>query len=223
MRTISKDKIMFVTNLESRWTIVAALTLALTVGAGSAFSAEKHGRGHGTEKAHSGGGHMKSGGHMNGGQMGDHHDFDFGESGKASEVSRDIEVTMRDNFYEPEEINVKAGETIRFKITNKGEFLHEFGLGTAAMHAKHQKQMAVMMEHGMIEADRINHDKMKMDHGSGGMKGMSMAHDDPNSLLLEPGKSGEIIWKFTKATELEFACNIPGHYQSGMMGPLKVK
>ncbi|MBC8452067.1 MAG: cupredoxin domain-containing protein [Rhodospirillaceae bacterium] len=187
-----------------------------------ALSAGKHGGGHGTEKM-PGGGHMKSGGHMkDGGQMGGHHGFDFGEPGKASEVSRDIKITMRDNRYEPEEINVKAGETIRFKITNKGEFLHEFGLGTAAMHAEHQKQMMVMMEHGMIEPDRINHDKMKMDHGSGGMKGMSMAHDDPNSLLLEPGKSGEIIWKFTKATELEFACNIPGHYESGMMGPLKV-
>ena len=211
---------MIVTNTKSRWTMAAAIALALTVGAGSAFSAGKHGGGHGhdTAKEKMGGGHMKGGGHMGG-----HHGFDFGEPGKASEVSRDIEITMRDNLYEPEEINVKAGETIRFKITNKGEFLHEFGLGTAAMHAKHQKQMMVMMEHGMIEADRINHDKMKMDHGSGGMQGMSMAHDDPNSLLLEPGKSGEIIWKFTKATELEFACNIPGHYESGMMGPLKVK
>lgn len=210
---------MFVTNLKSRWTIVAAITLAFTVGAGSAYSADKHGGGHGNDTAKE----KMSGGHMKGGQMGDHHGFVFGEPGKASEVSRDIEITMRDNFFEPEVINLKAGETIRFKITNKGEFLHEFGLGTAAMHAKHQKQMMVMMEHGMIEADRINHDKMKMDHGSGGMKGMSMAHDDPNNLLLEPGKSGEIIWKFTKATELEFACNIPGHYQSGMMGPLKVK
>jgi uncharacterized cupredoxin-like copper-binding protein len=184
-----------------------------------ALSAGKHGGGHGHDTANE----KAGGGHMKGGHMGDHHGFDFGEPGKASEVDRDIEITMRDNLYEPEEINVKAGETIRFKITNKGEFLHEFGLGTAAMHAKHQKQMMVMMEHGMIEADRINHDKMKMDHSSGGMKGMSMAHDDPNSLLLEPGKSGEIIWKFTKATELEFACNLPGHYQSGMMGPLKVK
>lgn len=181
-----------------------------------AHAAGKHGGGHGhdTVKGQTGGGHMKDG------HMGDHHSFDFGAPGKASEVNRDIEIIMRDNFYEPEEISVKAGETIRFKITNKGEFLHEFGLGTAAMHAKHQEQMMVMMEHGMIEADRINHDKMKMDHGSGGM---SMSHDDPNSLLLEPGKSGEIIWKFTKATELEFACNLPGHYQSGMMGPLKVK
>jgi len=41
--------------------------------------------------------------------------------------------------------------------------------------------------------------------------------------LLEPGKSGEVIWKFTKPTKLEFACNVPGHYQSGMVGKIKFK
>ena len=45
-----------------------------------------------------------------------------------------------------------------------------------------------------------------------------MEHDDPNSILLEPGKSDEIIWKFTQATELAFACNVPGQYDAGMVG-----
>ena len=49
-----------------------------------------------------------------------------------------------------------------------------------------------------------------------------MAHDDPNSVLLEPGKQDEVIWKFTKAMDLEFACNVPGHYDSGMMGPIHI-
>ena len=82
------------------------------------------------------------------------------------------------------------------------------------MHKAHQKEMIMMMEHGMIEADRINHDRMKMDMGGG----HKMGHDDPNSVLLEPGKSAEVIWKFSKAGELEFACNLPGHYDSGMVG-----
>jgi uncharacterized cupredoxin-like copper-binding protein len=167
--------------------------------------------------------HAPGQGHMMGGGghgAADHHGVmaAIGEPGKASDVTRTITVTMKDNFYEPEKIEVKAGETIRFKIVNKGEFLHEFGLGTAAMHKDHQKQMTQMMEHGMIEANRINHDRMKMDHGGGHM----MNHDDPNSILLEPGKSGEIIWKFTKPTDLEFACNIPGHYDSGMAGPVRM-
>ena len=55
---------------------------------------------------------------------------------------------------------------------------------------------------------------MKMDMGNG----QTMEHDDPNSVLLEPGAQAEIIWKFTKPMDLEFACNVPGHYDSGMAG-----
>jgi uncharacterized cupredoxin-like copper-binding protein len=57
-------------------------------------------------------------------------------------------------------------------------------------------------------------DHSKMDHG--------MKHDDPNSVLVEPGKTAELTWTFSKATSLEFACNIPGHYQAGMVGKLTV-
>ena len=153
------------------------------------------------------------------GKGGRGHSLDFGEAGKASEVSRTIEVVMQENYYTPENIDVKAGETIRFKITNKGELVHEFNLGTANMHAAHQKEMEVMVEHGVLEADKINHNMMKMDMGGG----KTMEHNDPNSILLEPGKSGEVIWKFTKATALEFACNVPGHYESGMMGQMRIR
>jgi uncharacterized cupredoxin-like copper-binding protein len=54
------------------------------------------------------------------------------------------------------------------------------------------------------------------------MDGHVMSHDDPNAILLEPGDSGEVIWKFTQTTALEFACNVPGHYDSGMMGDISV-
>ena len=76
-----------------------------------------------------------------------------------------------------------------------------------------------MMEHGVLEADKINHDLMKMDMGGG----KTMEHNDPNSLLLEPGKSGEVTWTFAKAGKIEFACNVPGHYDAGMMGPVLFK
>lgn len=100
---------------------------------------------------------------------------------------------MRDNFCEPAQIAVKAGETVRLKVVNKGEILHDFNLGTKNMHAAHQKEMMSMMENGKLEVDRINHEKMKMDRGGG--KGMS--HYVPNSILVEPGTSGEVIWKYT--------------------------
>ena len=193
---------------------IALLAGALTLGTGQAMAAGSHNDGHGSKSTdHMKGGHMK-GGHMTGG-----HSFDFGEPGKAAEVTRTIEIVMKENFYEPEAIEVKAGETIRFKITNKGELVHEFNLGTANMHKAHRKEMEMMVEHGVLEADKINYEMMKMDMGGG----KTMEHDDPNSVLLEPGKSGEIVWKFAKATELEFACNVPGHYDAGMMGHVRFK
>ena len=142
-----------------------------------------------------------------------------GEPGKKADVSRTLEIDMTENRYSQEKITVKAGETIRFVIHNKGELVHEFNIGTPAMHKGHQKEMMMMVDHGVLEADKINHAKMKMDMGGG----KTMEHNDPNSALLEPGKSGEIVWKFSKAGTFEIACNVPGHYDAGMVGELTVK
>lgn len=136
-----------------------------------------------------------------------------GQSGQTTDINRTIEISLEDNYYEPEEIAVMPGETIRFILKNNGEFVHEFNIGTPDMHAAHQDEMALMMEHGMLEPDKINHTMMGMDMGDQMMK-----HDDPNSKLLEPGESSEIIWKFAENGTIEFACNVPGHYDSGMTG-----
>lgn len=78
--------------------------------------------------------------------------------------------------------------------------------------------MAMMVEHGMLEADRINHGAMMGD----GMMGGTMMHDNPSSVLLEPGQTGEIVLKFTGPGDLQFACNVPGHAEGGMVGMLTV-
>jgi uncharacterized cupredoxin-like copper-binding protein len=142
----------------------------------------------------------------------------IGEPAKATAKTRTVQVVMGDNFYEPETIPVKAGETVRFVIKNTGEFLHEFNIGTAAMHAAHQKEMAMMVEHGMLTTTGVDEKKMNMDHSKMPGMGHSMKHDDPNSVLVEPGQTKELTWKFTKQTTLEFACNMPGHYEAGMVG-----
>ncbi len=152
------------------------------------------------------------------GKHGGGHDAKTGAAGIAADVSRTITVTMYDNYYEPEGLTIKEGETVRFVIKNAGEFVHEFNIATAAMHKAHAPEMMMMLEHGVIEADRINWEAAKAMQESMG-HGM---HEEPNSVLLEPGKSGEIIWKFPDHAELEFACNVPGHYDAGMMGKIKL-
>ncbi|KAA2211281.1 cupredoxin domain-containing protein [Teichococcus oryzae] len=154
----------------------------------------------------------------------------FGARGRAQDVKRTVEIVMRDNSYQPQRIQVRAGETVRFRVRNTGELLHEFNIGTAAMHQQHQREMRAMFDSGMMSATSkdamvgMDHSKMPgMNHGTVGHGSMNhsaapMRHDDPNAVLVDPGKTEEMIFKFTKATTLEFACNIPGHYESGMVG-----
>ncbi|PKH36655.1 copper-binding protein [Pseudomonas sp. 43NM1] len=149
--------------------------------------------------------------------------YDFGQPASAAKAQRSVEVVMGDMSFDPKAIDIKAGETIRFVLVNKGQLLHEFNLGDATMHAAHQQEMLKMQQSGMLTPTAMK----EMDHSA--MAGMDhaspehgMQHDDPNSILVPPGKTAELTWTFTKATSLEFACNIPGHYQAGMVGKLTV-
>ena len=137
----------------------------------------------------------------------------IGEKGKTSEIDRIIYVRMFDNYFAPDQIDIKKGETIKFIIENFGELVHEFNIGTKKMHINHETEMMKLIENEILLGDKINYKKMKelakTDH--------SMSHSHSNSVLLEPGKTGEIIWKFNVDTKIEAACNIPGHYESGMI------
>ena len=141
----------------------------------------------------------------------------IGEEGKLSEVNRIIEIKMYDNYYEPSEIKVKKGETIKFIVYNYGELVHEFNIATKEMHIKHQPEMMKMVENQILLADKIDKKKMK----EMAKKDHSMAHSHSNSVLLEPSEIGEIIWKFSTNAILEAACNVPGHYEIGMVADIK--
>lgn len=49
-----------------------------------------------------------------------------------------------------------------------------------------------------------------------------MQHAEPNMITLEPGKSGDLVWKFDEVGTVDFACLIPGHLEAGMVGKVKV-
>ena len=151
------------------------------------------------------------------------HTYAFGHPAPADKATRTVEVTLQDISFSPKALDVKAGETVRFVLVNKGQLLHEFNLGDAAMHAAHQKEMLQMQQSGMLTPTGMGRggmDHSSMGHGSMDMPGMK--HDDPNSVLVEPGKTAELTWTFARADNLEFACNVPGHYQAGMVGKVNV-
>ena len=141
----------------------------------------------------------------------------IGEKGNANEVDRIIEVKMYDNFYKPNEFKIKKNETIKFIVHNYGELVHEFNIATKEMHLKHQPEMMKMAENEILLVDKIDKKKMK----EMAKKDHSMSHSHANSVLLEPNENAEIIWKFNTEAKLEAACNIPGHYETGMIAKIK--
>jgi len=142
----------------------------------------------------------------------------IGSKGNVNDVSRVIKVVMYDNYYEPSSFQINVGETIKFEVENAGELVHEFNIANKMMHIKHQPEMEKMVENEILFADSIDKDKMKkmakMDK--------SMGHSHSNSVLLEPKQKGNIIWKFDNAINIEVACNVPGHYQAGMIAKVNI-
>ena len=142
----------------------------------------------------------------------------IGSKGKSSDVSRTIKVKMYDNYYEPNSFNIKKGETIKFEVSNLGELVHEFNIANAMMHLKHQPEMEKMVENEILLGDKIDKDQM---HKMAAMD-KSMGHSHSNSVLLAPKEKGIIIWKFENAVDIEIACNVPGHYQAGMIAAVNL-
>ncbi|KQU87642.1 hypothetical protein ASC78_26060 [Variovorax sp. Root318D1] len=126
------------------------------------------------------------------------HDADeaIGKPGVAAKATRTIHVDMTDGMrFNPASISVKQGETVRFVVKNSGQLKHELVLGTEKELKEHYEAMK---------------------------KNPEMEHADPNMVTLAAGKSGEIVWQFTKAGKVDFACLQPGHYDAGMKGAVTV-
>ncbi len=131
-----------------------------------------------------------------------------GTPGKAADATRTITIVARDSEFAPKTVPVKAGETVRVVVRNEGKLVHELTIGTKAMQVEHQSEMLGLAVSGAIEADRIDRAKLGS-HGHG------------NNVILEPGQTGEVVWTFAAAADLEFGCNIPGHYDAGMKGDFR--
>ena len=142
----------------------------------------------------------------------------IGSKGNVADVTRVIKVIMYDNYYEPSSFQIKEGETIKFEVENAGMLVHEFNIANKMMHMKHQPEMMKMVENEILLADSIDKEKMK----KMAKIDKSMSHSHNNSVLLEPKQKADIIWKFDNAINIEIACNVPGHYQAGMIAKVDI-
>lgn len=120
----------------------------------------------------------------------------IGLPGDTTEVARTVVVDMADTMrFSPENLNVKQGETVRLVVRNTGNIRHELTLGTTADLKEHA---ALMLKHP------------------------NMQHKDPNMVQVDPGEVKEVVWKFSKAGKVDFACLQPGHFEAGMKGLVQV-
>lgn len=125
-----------------------------------------------------------------------HDSVAIGKPGIAAKASRTVRIDMTDAMrFTPASVEVKQDETVRFVVTNSGQVRHEMVLGTEQALKEHYALMKKFPE---------------------------MEHADPNMVTVAPGQSGEIVWQFTKAGRIDFACLQPGHYEAGMKGAVKV-
>lgn len=121
---------------------------------------------------------------------------EFGRTGDPKKVTRTVDIEMLDTMrFKPDSITVRQGDTLRLRVRNAGKVLHELVIGT---------------------------DKELQEHAELMKKHPDMEHDEPYMAHIDPGKRGEIVWQFTRTGDFKFACLIPGHFEAGMVGTIKV-
>jgi uncharacterized cupredoxin-like copper-binding protein len=131
----------------------------------------------------------------------------FGTTGDPARASKTVTIEVAEIRYDLEQLAFKAGETIRFVVSNKGEQVHELTIGDAGYQVIAREMMTHMAEMGM--------DLASPDHAA--------RHASARNTVIVPvGETKEIIWTFSKAGSFEFSCNMPGHSEVGMKGSITV-
>ncbi len=130
----------------------------------------------------------------------DSHDADH-EHDEADEGDvRTIEVVMTEFAFEPNEIHVQVGETVRLLLRNEGGVLHD---------------ITTEEFHGDVEAaNSATHDDGNGDH-----------HADVSEFhaAAEAGGTSELVFTAEEAGTFDLFCSVPGHQQLGMTATLIVE
>lgn len=111
-------------------------------------------------------------------------------------VSRTVEVSTSDQLrFEPAELEVEPGETVRFEVTNDGDTVHEFLIGDEAAQADFEGEMA----------------------------GGEMDHDSDAGVSVEPGQTETSDYTFaSEEGEVLAGCHELGHYDAGMVARIVI-
>ncbi|QCI73435.1 MULTISPECIES: copper-resistant cuproprotein CopI [Vibrio] len=87
-------------------------------------------------------------------------------------------------------VDIEPNDVVQFVVMNTGKIDHEFSIGSASEQLEHREMMKNMGNH---------------------------AHDSGSTVTVKPGKAKQMLWHFHGDNNVEFACNIPGHAEAGMV------
>lgn len=90
-------------------------------------------------------------------------------------------------------VDIEPNDVVQFVVMNTGKIDHEFSIGSASEQLEHREMMKNMGNH---------------------------AHDSGSTVKVDPGKAKQLLWHFHGDNNVEFACNIPGHAEAGMVKAL---
>lgn len=93
------------------------------------------------------------------------------------------------------EVQIEPNDVVQFVVMNVGKIDHEFTIGSAKEQLEHREMMRKMPHH---------------------------MHDSGNAVTVKPGKAKQLIWHFQGDSKVEFACNIPGHAEAGMIKKVRL-
>ena len=123
------------------------------------------------------------------------------EPAPAEEADRTIRISAHDQMrFDPEGVRVQAGQTVRFVVKNVVRVQHSFTLGTPQSQERHEAEMQGMAPDRMA----------------------SHMEENPMGIVVQPGETDTLTWRFEDGGAVEFACHIPGHFVAGMTGRIRV-
>jgi uncharacterized cupredoxin-like copper-binding protein len=107
--------------------------------------------------------------------------------------NRTIEIDVNHSRFGPADFTARRGEKVRFVIRNHDPIDHEFIVGDASVHLRHES--GTEKQHGAV----------------------------PGEVTIPAGATAETTFAFTKAGSMLFACHLPGHFRYGMKGSVTVR
>jgi uncharacterized cupredoxin-like copper-binding protein len=103
-----------------------------------------------------------------------------------------VEIDIVHSRFVVEDLVVRPNTEVRFVVHNQDPIRHELIVGPPEVHARHE---------GGHEAQHA---------------------PVPGEVSVDPGKTAETTYRFEHIGTIEFACHLPGHYQYGMSGWIRI-